>query len=67
MGAGFFVAQGAQVVIVLDCGLHLQELPMGQDDQPFASVTFDDLRVEFHGRLPRITYSLFPKPGPGKA
>jgi len=49
MGGGLFFAQGAEVFVVLDLLLHLQELVVGQNYEFLASVFFDDLRVDAHG------------------
>lgn len=49
VGAGFFVAQGFEVLVVLDFLLHLQELLVRQHDKLLASVFFNDLWVDAHG------------------
>ena len=54
MGGGFFVAQGAEVLVVLDFRLHLQELLVGENDELLAAVFFDDLRMDAHGGGPVI-------------
>ena len=49
VGSGFFFAQGAEVFVVLDFCLHLQELLVGQNDEFLAAVFFDDLWMDAHG------------------
>ena len=53
MGADFSLAQGAEVLVVHDFGLDLQELHIGQDGELLGSVFFDDLRVDAHGHCPQ--------------
>ncbi len=49
MGGGLFFAQGAEVFVVLDLRLHLQEFFVGQDDEFLATVLFDNLGMDAHG------------------
>jgi hypothetical protein len=49
VGGGFFFAQRAEVLVILNFLLHLQEFVVGQNDEFLAAVFSDDLRVDAHG------------------
>lgn len=51
VGGGFFFAQDAEVIVILDFLQHLQELLVGEDVEFLAAFFLDDLRVAAHGRF----------------
>lgn len=53
VGGGLFVAQGFEVLVVLDFRLHLQEFLIGEHDELLAAVFLDDLWVDAHGGFQR--------------
>lgn len=56
IGGGLFFAEGAEVVVVFEFRLDVNELFVGEYDECFFAVFFEDLWVnahdEFSGRLP---------------